>query len=337
SNTKSMTSLLLATVVDEGKLAWDDRVIDRWPTFRAPTAELTQQLRVRDLLGMASGLAETQMVRFVVTAGGASALDLLRLVAYLPVAAPPDTKYLYNNTVYSAAGYLAPIVQSTPPEALEAAYATLVRQRVFAPTGMVDAAIADDPRPLGDDYAVGYSRDLVGRVSAAPFVSLAGAAPSGAAVASAADMARYLLMQMAGGVTPEGDRVVSAANLAETHRPGIVVPPDAIYALPVGQLPDTVSLRFCQGWFEQIFTDGRRLFWFAGGIDGFTSVMGFLPGDDLGFAILSDQEPGRGGASFVLSAMSSLLSRVFGLYRDLPDALARAEPEIEARSARLAA
>ncbi|HET7094003.1 MAG TPA: serine hydrolase domain-containing protein, partial [Thermomicrobiales bacterium] len=231
----------------------------------------------------------------------------------------------------------APIVQGTSLEALEEAYATLMRQRVFAPAGMVDAAIADDPRPLGDDYAVGYSRDLFGRVSAAPFVSIAGAAPSGAGIASAADMARYLLMQMAGGVTSDGNRVVSAANLAETHRPGIVVPPEAIYALPVGQLPDTVGLRYCQGWDEQTFTDGRRMYWFAGGIDGFTSVMGFFPAERLGFAILSNQEPARGGASFVLSVMSSLLSRAFGLYRDLPDALARAEPELEARSARLAA
>jgi CubicO group peptidase (beta-lactamase class C family) len=336
SNTKSMTSLLLATFVDRGALGWDDRVIDRWPEFRAPTAELTQQLRIPDLLGMASGIAETPTVRFAVTAGSVSALDLLRSVAYLPVAAPPNTKYLYNNTLYSAAGFLAPIAQGTPSEALDEAYATLMRQRVFAPLGMADAAIADDPRPLGDNYAVGYTRDLFGRQSAAPFVTIAGAAPSGSGVASAADMARYLQMQIAGGVTPEGVRVVSAANLAETHQPGIAVPPNAIYALPVGQLPDTVSLRACQGWFEQIFTDGRRLFWFAGGIDGFTSLMGFFPADGLGFAILSNQDPGRGGASFVLSAMSSLLSRLFGLYRDLPAAVARAEPEIEARSAQLA-
>ncbi|HEU5432104.1 MAG TPA: serine hydrolase domain-containing protein, partial [Thermomicrobiales bacterium] len=276
SNTKSMTSLLLATFVDRGALGWDDRVVDRWPEFRAPTAELTQNLRIRDLLSMASGIAETQMARFVVTSGGESALDLLRSIAYLSVAAPPNAKYLYNNTLYSAAGYLAPIVLGTPPDEWEAAYAALVRQRLFAPLGMADAAIADDPRPLGVDYAVGYTRDLFDRPSAAPFVPIAGAAPSGAAVASAADMARYLLTQMAGGVTPEGVRVVSAANLAETHRPGIVVPPDAIYALPVGQFPDTISLRFCPGWFDQTFTDGRRLFWFAGGIDGFTSVMGFL-------------------------------------------------------------
>src|SRR5687767_5212252 len=49
SNTKSMTSLLVATFVDEGLLGWDTPVIEAWPAFRAPTDELTRTLRVRDL------------------------------------------------------------------------------------------------------------------------------------------------------------------------------------------------------------------------------------------------------------------------------------------------
>src|SRR4051794_14554788 len=58
SITKSMTALLLATLVDEGVLGWDDRAIDLWPAFRAPTDDLTESLRLRDLLGMGTGLAE---------------------------------------------------------------------------------------------------------------------------------------------------------------------------------------------------------------------------------------------------------------------------------------
>src|SRR5215212_5167966 len=59
SITKSMTALLLATLVDERVFGWDDRVVDLWPEFEAPTPKLTQSLRLRDLLGMASGIAES--------------------------------------------------------------------------------------------------------------------------------------------------------------------------------------------------------------------------------------------------------------------------------------
>ena len=69
-----MTALLLATLVDDGVFGWDDRVVDLWSDFAAPTPELTQILRVRDLLGMASGIAESAdlslaAVEFFMSAG----------------------------------------------------------------------------------------------------------------------------------------------------------------------------------------------------------------------------------------------------------------------------
>lgn len=162
SNTKSMSSLMLATLVEEGLLDWDARAVDLWPDFRAPTPELTQQLRVRDLLGMGSGLAESPTVEFFMSAGDVPALDLLRSVPYLPVIAPPDTTYYYNNTLIATAAYLGLLVQGRALGELEEAYAALIQERVFDPLGMADAAIASDPRPLGDDYAIGYTRDISG-------------------------------------------------------------------------------------------------------------------------------------------------------------------------------
>jgi beta-lactamase class C len=256
SNTKSMTSLLAATFVDQGVLDWNAPVIGVWPEFLAPTPALTQHLRLRDVLGMDSGVAESPTIEFFMSAGTESAMDQLRSIAYLPVIAPPDTEYYYNNTLTSAAGYLGSIAQGTPPERLEEAYAALVAERIFEPIGMTAAAIADDPRPLGDDYAVGYTRDLFGRLSPVPFVSVAGAAPAGAAIASATDMSRYLITQINGGVAPDGTRVVSSANLAQTHRPGIAVPPDATNALPAVVLPDTIAMHYCLGWFDQTFRMG---------------------------------------------------------------------------------
>jgi len=49
STTKSMSSLLVATYVDEGRLSWDQPVFHAWPGFRAPTHELTRTLRIRNL------------------------------------------------------------------------------------------------------------------------------------------------------------------------------------------------------------------------------------------------------------------------------------------------
>ena len=56
SNSKAFTSASLAMLVDEGKLTWDDRVVDHLPWFRLYDPWVTQEMRIRDLLSHRSGL-----------------------------------------------------------------------------------------------------------------------------------------------------------------------------------------------------------------------------------------------------------------------------------------
>jgi CubicO group peptidase (beta-lactamase class C family) len=338
SITKSLTALLLATLVDEGVFGWDDRVVGLWSAFQAPTPELTQSLRMRDLLGMGSGIAESTdlslaAVEFFMSAGTVSAGEVLHSIAALPVVAQPDTTFSYNNSLYAAAAYLGLLAHGTEPTTLEETYAAQVRQRVLEPIQMADAAILDDPRPLGEDYAVGYTRDIFGSLLPLPFVSLAGLAPAGSGLASATDMARYLITQMQQGVAPGGARIVSASNLAQMHRPGITVEQSALF--PPELESDTATLNYGMGWLSETYRDSRQLLWHSGGIDGFAALIGFFPKEQLGFVFLTNI--GRGGGLFNLSVQASLLSRLFGLQRELPAFMAGFIPMLEARTAELAA
>ena len=139
-------------------------------------------------------------------------------------------------------------------------------------------------------------------------------------------------------MTPDGRRVVSAANIARTHRPGVDVPPGALNLLPAALLPETTAMSYCLGWFDQTFKDGRHQLWHAGGIDGFGSLMGFFPEDRLGFVVLTNLEPASAGL-FNISVQSSLLSRLYGLNEELPAFLAdaaaagaRSQAELAART-----
>ena len=162
-----------------------------------------------------------------------------------------------------------------------------------------------------------------------PFVSVAGAAPAGAAIASATDMARYLITQINGGVAPDGTRVVSSANLTETHRPGTAVPPDATNALPALVLRDTIAMHYCLGWFNSDIQGRASSDLARWAIDCFGSQMGFIPVDRLGYVLLTNLEP-TAGALFHIAFQSSLLSRLYGLNRDLPELMADAVPDLAA-------
>src|SRR2546427_13207228 len=56
SNTKAFTSAALATLVDEGKLAWDDPVYERLPGFQMYDPYVSHEMTIRDLLTHRSGV-----------------------------------------------------------------------------------------------------------------------------------------------------------------------------------------------------------------------------------------------------------------------------------------
>jgi CubicO group peptidase (beta-lactamase class C family) len=317
STTKSMTALLAAILVDDGLLRWDQRLIDIWPDFRAPTPELTQTLRVRDLMGAASGLDEDPEWRVNFShVSDQSALRVLRSISYLPVVAPPNQEFLYNNVLAAAGGYVGPLALRTPPEALYQTYARLMRERVFGPSGMATAAIGADPRPLTDDYATPYTRNLLGGNAALPFNSIDGLAPAGAGMLSATDMAHYLIVQLNRGIAADGRRIVSAANLQQLWEPHVDIP----YQTDVQ--PDTVAFGYGLGWQSERFRDGRRLLSHGGSIEGSDTVIGVLPDEGIAFFVVTNTQSELGGTPFTSTVQNSLLTRLYGLNRGVNALLA---------------
>ncbi len=56
STTKAFLATSIAIMVDRGKLAWDDRVVDLYPDFQMKDPWVTREFRVFDLLAQRSGL-----------------------------------------------------------------------------------------------------------------------------------------------------------------------------------------------------------------------------------------------------------------------------------------
>lgn len=304
SVTKSMTAVLVATFVDDGTLAWDQPVREAWPAFRAPTDNLTRSLRVRDLLGMATGLGEDATTGLHYDYP--TAIELVHLLPYLPVLYPPNTQWFYNNPVFSTGGYLPLLSQGIAAEDLQETYTRLMQERVFGPTGMVDVHIASDPRPYTDDYATGYSRDFVEGTAAEPWSAIGSYAPTGGALANLTDMVTFIRLQLGGGVAPSGTRVVSTQNLAECWKPHIDVPANTMDGT------DVVSRGYGMGWIPFTYTAAGRLIWHTGEYDGFGSFQSFLPDNDLGLIILTNMSV-TSTNYFYRYVLDLLLNRAFGI------------------------
>ena len=130
SNSKAMTTALLARLVAQHKLDWDDPVVKHLPAFRMNDPWVTRNMLVRDLLVHNSGLREgagdlmlwPEPNRFTRD-------DIIAGLAYLKPQASFRSGYAYDNLLYVVAGQVAAAAGG-------ADYETLVRREVFAPLGL---------------------------------------------------------------------------------------------------------------------------------------------------------------------------------------------------------
>ena len=130
SNSKSMTTALLARLVEQGKLAWDDPVVRHLPHFRMHDDWVTREMQVRDLLIHNSGLGP-----------GAGDLmlwpepnlftreDVIQGLRHLVPIYSFRSRYAYDNSLYIVAGEVAAAAGGAP-------FDVLLRREVFAPLGL---------------------------------------------------------------------------------------------------------------------------------------------------------------------------------------------------------
>ncbi len=130
SNSKAMTSSLLARLVQQGKLRWDDPVTKYLPMFRMHDPWVTANMQVGDLLVHHSGLPEGGGdLMLWPTPNDFTPADVVKGLRYLKPAYSFRAGYGYDNTLYIVAGELAAAAGGAP-------YPELMRREVFEPMGM---------------------------------------------------------------------------------------------------------------------------------------------------------------------------------------------------------
>ena len=308
STAKAMTAVALATLVDAGKLGWDDKVSDRLPGFQMYDPWVTREMTVRDLLVHRSGLGLGAGDLLYIPRGSYSRAEIVRRLRYIKPATSFRNAYAYDNVLYVVAGQLIEAVSGQTWE-------DYLRTRVLRPAGMKQAT---------DDYAMMFANANRARPHARFGGSVRGtgaqrpldemdhlpqaSAPAGLVAASANDMARWLQIQLAHGALPEGGRLFSEAQAKEMWTP--------VTSIPIPDLPEPIAgtkpsfQSYALGWEVRDYR-GTKIVWHAGGVYGSTSVVVMIPDKKVGFAIeLNSEEAGpRHGL------MYELLDHYLGLPR----------------------
>jgi len=279
STTKSMTSLFIAQLVDEGILSWDTPVTDLFPEFQTVNPDLTAQITVRDLMGMNTGLVST--VTHGLDWGNWDVNDLMGAIAQMEIGGDFREFYSYNNEVYALGGYAG--VVATGVEATLEQYKALIQERIFDPIGMDSAIITDDITLLSVDYAESYELSLLdGEPARMDNPPIHVVAPAGAVWTTIEDMALYVITQMNGGVTSDGVRIVSEENLSETWKSSVSIEYNE------NGIENTA---YGMGWVTETY-QSIPIQYHDGGWAGYSTQMVIFSEDDIALIIFTNGSQG---------------------------------------------
>ena len=264
STTKAFLATTLAIAVDEGKLAWDDRVVDRHPGFQMKDPWVTQGFRVFDLLAQRSGLPP--YANDTLGLLGADAATLIRSLRDVEPITSFRSSFAYTNITHMVAGEIVADAMGAPD------WGTLVADEIFAPLGMSSTSLTAAAIEAAPNTTLGY-RWAPDAVTEAPFTPLFPYAFAGAGAinSNVEDLARWVRLLLADG-TFEGQPIVSAANLDVTRIPRVGMTPALAYAM---------------GWVVQSTPNGRVV-WHNGGTLTFGAFIGTAPDKDIGVIVLTN-------------------------------------------------
>jgi CubicO group peptidase (beta-lactamase class C family) len=294
SSSKAFTAATLALLVDEGKIKWDDPVIKHLKDFVLYDPHVTREMTVRDLLCHRSGLERGEPLWY------GSALDrgeILRRVRYQKPAWSFRSRFGYNNIMYLAAGEIVPAVTGK-------SWDDFVKERIFTPLGMTSSNTSITSLKNFNDVAAPHAK-LEDKVQAIPWRLIDNIAPAGSINSNVADLAQWLRLQLGEGAY-EKRKLISAGAVKTMHDPQTIIANDPQLAM---MMSDAHFTSYGLGWFLHDYHN-RKVVQHGGAIDGMSALVGMIPEEKLGVAILSNLNGNQ--------LPWALLYRVFDAYLGRP-------------------
>jgi CubicO group peptidase (beta-lactamase class C family) len=280
SNTKAFTTAALATLIDEGKLAWDDPVYQRLPGFVMYDPYVSHEMTIRDLLTHRSGMGLGEGDLLFWPHSTYTRDEIIYKLRFMKPASSFRSHYAYDNLLYMTAGQIIPAVTGT-------SWDDYIRQHIFAPLGMTHSTVTNANIKLGDNVAFPHSR-MDGNLQVIHFEVLDNAGPAGSINSCAADMAKWVQLQLNRGKFVDRDgRLFAEQRSKEMWTPQTI--------LPIGDPPPALAglkpnfADYALGWMLRDY-HGRKLVGHTGGVAGFVSRVMLVPEENLGVVVLTNAE-----------------------------------------------
>ena len=283
SNSKAFTATALAILVEEGKLKWDDRVIQHLPWFKMADNYITTNLTVRDLLVHQSGLLAYSGDLMLFPPSTFSRREILEKVQKLPLAYDFRSTYAYDNILYLACGEIVKALSGQDWE-------EFVKSRIFDKVGMPGSVSRYSEFSSKPNISYAHNR-INGKVT---FVDdylkqNTGDAsnPAGGILSNANDIANWMITQLDSGRTPTGQQLFKPATTRQLWN---LIRPIPISKVSPGLKPAQMNFWGYAAGFRAYNYQKHKVVGHGGKLAGFVSQLAMVPDLNLGITVFTNQE-----------------------------------------------
>ena len=276
SNTKAMTTLMLARLVDEKKFDWDTKVTTLFPSFKLGDAATTSQVLVKHLICACTGLPRQDMESLFQFKGVTPESALATLGTMQPTSKFGEM-FQYSNPLAGAAGFIGGHV-AFPKLELGKAYDEAMRTQVFEPLGMKSTTF-DYAKALKGNHAFAHGPDIDGKPARALMelnYSIIPLRPAGAAWSNVKDVLAYVQTELNEGTLPNGKPYLSKQAILARRIAQVPIGKDVTYGM---------GLTVHHEYEVEVVNHG-------GDLIGFHSDMMWLPEHNVGAVVLTNSDPG---------------------------------------------
>ena len=289
SNSKAFTSAIIAMLVQEGKLNWDDKVQKYLPWFELYDSFVSRETTVKDLLCHRVGLG-TFSGDVIWYKADLTSEEIIRRLKYLPNQFNFRDGFGYSNVMYITAGEIIKTVTGKT-------WGQNVQERILDPLKMGRTIFSLEKLSKKGNFATPHAFEEEINIPI-PYVNWEEIGALGGIISSVNDMGKWMIFNMNNGIigkdtllTPDSRNVIW--KMHNTYNVDLTKPNDF----------DTHFKGYGLGWGLEDF-HGRMRVSHGGGYDGMISSVNMIPEEKLGIVVLTNgmKAPAMAVTYYVLDA-----------------------------------
>lgn len=274
SNTKLFTGTSLALLETRNRLSLNDKVTKYFPAYRLYDSLSTRLLTIRDLLSHRIG-TKTFEGDFTFWNTSLSREEIMRRMRLLKPTQIFRQDFGYCNSCFMTAGQIIPVVTGQQWE-------DFVHDTIVAPLEMNSTMLLSTGVERQPNVAVPYTTSYTNRLVRVPYDNWNNLAPAAAIISNVNDLSHWLLMQLDSG-RYKGKQILPWSALQKTRDINTIS----------GSRKSRIFPTHYSGYGLGLFTtdyNGKQIYWHTGGAGGMVSNVCFVPEENLGIAILTNND-----------------------------------------------